>query len=474
MKNVLIFFLGVCLSLPMLQAQTTVSFAFTGALQTWTVPSGVTAVTVVAKGAKGGNLGFNLGGNGGRVQALLTVTPGQVLNIYVGGAGGGLGVNGGGYNGGGSSVNDNDNGTGGGGATDIRINGFDLTDRVVVAGGGGGGAQSAGGAGGGTTGASGETLAAAATVTGGEGGTPSAGGAAGSPSNGAVSGSLGQGGNGNGGGSGGGAGYYGGGAGGSGVNGNQSVGGGGGSSYTSPTLCSSVAHSQGDNAGEGSLTITYAASCNCDPTCSSLPTTVGTYTATTTNVIGAYTHYCNGSGALLMSIKTPTNSTAVPAAAVKVKVGATAATFYSRYCGGTTAATSCFMTTLGGGVLINRTWHIDSSLVTGPVISSLNLLTVVSYFTQGEYTALNSALTTNSLTALTAPTSLIFYVPKPVYRFSAFVDPSLIKPTGAATSWNNGTTPSLMNWKYATPQTGINSAELQLKSLGNSFGFGKY
>lgn len=63
----------------------TQTFNYTGAAQTFTVPAGVTSVTIDAYGAEG--LGFNgfTPGQGGRAKGDLTVTPGQVLNIYVGG-----------------------------------------------------------------------------------------------------------------------------------------------------------------------------------------------------------------------------------------------------------------------------------------------------------------------------------------------------------------------------------------------------
>ena len=75
------------------------TFRYTGARQNFTVPTGVTRVTVEALGASGGAAG-DPGGLGGMVTATIPVTPGESLDIYVGGAGSKYG--GGGYNGGGS------------------------------------------------------------------------------------------------------------------------------------------------------------------------------------------------------------------------------------------------------------------------------------------------------------------------------------------------------------------------------------
>ncbi len=119
------------------------SVTYTGGISTWTVPCGVTSINITAYGAQGGNgaTGGNnatggFGGLGGAVQATMSVTPGQVLNIFVGGAGT---QPTGGFNGGGNGGSTNAGG--GGGATDIRINGTSLNERVLVAGGGGGGGR---------------------------------------------------------------------------------------------------------------------------------------------------------------------------------------------------------------------------------------------------------------------------------------------------------------------------------------------
>ncbi|MFQ5335182.1 MAG: T9SS type A sorting domain-containing protein, partial [Flavobacteriales bacterium] len=147
-----------------------------------------------------------------------------------------------------------------GGASDIRLNGNTLSDRIVVAGGGGGAGginyqALYGGAGGGLTGGDGLNWNTWPNA-GGKGGTQTAGGAAGiaccSCPTYTTAGSLGQGGNGSGdcaGGGGGGGGYYGGG-------GACFSGGGGGSSYTD-TIVYNVVHTQGYQNGDGMIILTY-------------------------------------------------------------------------------------------------------------------------------------------------------------------------------------------------------------------------
>ena len=258
-----------------------VPFGFTGGPQTWTVPPTVSSVTVDLAGASGGDLngpgyhGSGYSGEGGRVQATLSVTPGATLHVYVGGAGQSAVAcscmsGGGGWNGGGGSpVDDGDYG-GGGGATDIRIGGTDLAHRVIVGGGGGGAgvgpsiqngvsASLPGGAGGGLLGGDGtwDSRVPAESASFGRGGSQSAGGAGGCDGFGAGcvgAGSLGQGGDGtlaNGRpGAGGGGGYYGGGGG-------TDASAGGGSSYCDGVTCYSPTHIQGYQLGNGYATLTF-------------------------------------------------------------------------------------------------------------------------------------------------------------------------------------------------------------------------
>ncbi|MEO6254198.1 MAG: M36 family metallopeptidase, partial [Ferruginibacter sp.] len=135
------------------------NFAYTGAVQTWVVPAGVTSVSVKAWGAQGNrNAGSILGGLGGYAQGNLAVTPGQTLYINVGG--GGTSTINGGFNGGGASGANAGcalaQGGGGGGASDVRVAANTLAARAIVgAGGGGAGGNRTAGCGRGTGGGGG-------------------------------------------------------------------------------------------------------------------------------------------------------------------------------------------------------------------------------------------------------------------------------------------------------------------------------
>ncbi len=120
------------------------TFNYTGGSQNYVVPAGVTVICFTVSGAQGmrNAQGSNLGGLGGRVTGSMPVTPGQVLQINVGG--GGLISSAGGFNGGGNGgiITTNccptSHAGGGGGASDIRIAPYGLANRVAVGGGGGG------------------------------------------------------------------------------------------------------------------------------------------------------------------------------------------------------------------------------------------------------------------------------------------------------------------------------------------------
>jgi Glycine rich protein len=129
----------------------TITFNYTGSYTSWVVPLEVTSIAFDLTGASGGNAygAYTVyGGLGGTVSGTLNVTPGETLYFFVGGWGDDSNATAiGGFNGGGSgSVG---NSSGGGGATDIRVGGVTLTDRIAVAGGGGGASSTLGYGGGG-------------------------------------------------------------------------------------------------------------------------------------------------------------------------------------------------------------------------------------------------------------------------------------------------------------------------------------
>lgn len=112
-----------------------VTFNATGGPQTFVVPPCITMIRVRlwgAQGSPGTGTTAGVGGRGGFVDGLLSVSPGDVITVQVGTQGG---YNGGGL-GGTSSIHP---GGHGGGASDIRLNGSATANIVAIAAGGGGG-----------------------------------------------------------------------------------------------------------------------------------------------------------------------------------------------------------------------------------------------------------------------------------------------------------------------------------------------
>jgi uncharacterized repeat protein (TIGR01451 family) len=188
----------------------TCTFSYTGASQSFVVPSsGVSALTIDAWGAQGsGGSGAASGALGGSASAQFAVgpsaavTPGETLDVFVGGAGSTADPSNsvGAFNGGGVGADAGTQAFGpfagatvfagdGGGASDVRTSASDLNTRLIVAGGGGGGGDAGsggpsggpGGTGGqsGAPGTGGDNLSASVTGGGGGGAGGSAGGAGG-------------------------------------------------------------------------------------------------------------------------------------------------------------------------------------------------------------------------------------------------------------------------------------------------------
>lgn len=283
MAGALVVSTGLALAVPLSPAladTTPTTFTATGSAQTYTVPAWASAIQVTAAGAQGGGNG---GGKGGVTVATISVAPSSSVQVNVGTQGT---DSAGGFNGGGAPGTGTDGGSGqqgGGGASDIRIGGTGMGDRLVVAGGGGGGAGGAtaaakGGGGGNPAGGDGSTGVLAYGYGGvGTGGTQAGGGVAGAATGSAglagTGGSLGTGGAGGNyvgeprGGSGGGGGLYGGGGGGAGngtitlshpVKGSGGPGG-GGSSYvdesTVPVGAAAPSYQSAAQEGDGQIVI---------------------------------------------------------------------------------------------------------------------------------------------------------------------------------------------------------------------------
>jgi hypothetical protein len=347
-----------------------------GGIHTYTVPAGVTAIRIDARGAKGGNSpitggGTYSGGNGGRVQATYAVTPGDVLNILVGGKGGDGSLD--------NGVNDR-TASGGGGATVISKGAIGTGTLLLVAGGGGGAGHSGAGgqsnnlpgngAGGvGAGGASFSTNGGNSTVgddCGAGGKALNAGGNGGAntcfkpETNGGGYGGGGAGNysipNGNAGG-GGGGGYVGGNAGGT-------SGGNGGSSYTEPSATNIVIGNSTDDNGSVSIVIVG-----------------GTHTITWTGAVSTdWNTPCNWSPS---GVPTVTNPVIIPATTNKPVISS-----------GTSVAKSVLIDGLGASLTVNNGATLTASkidITQGQIINNACGTIKVT----GDYANNGTATTTN-------------------------------------------------------------------------------
>lgn len=141
------------------QSPTSLTFGYTGSVQYFTVPAGVSSLVVDAAGGAGGDGNSSgcgsegYGGRGGQVWGAVPVTPGQQLLVYVGEGGhltgaGGHGADGtsaAGGDGGADSGGLSYNGGGGGAASYVWADQLS-SSSVLMTGGGGGGGGGAGGA----------------------------------------------------------------------------------------------------------------------------------------------------------------------------------------------------------------------------------------------------------------------------------------------------------------------------------------
>jgi hypothetical protein len=346
---------------------TTVTCSYTGDVQKWVVPSGITAGRFTVTGAAGGGA---TGGFGGIVTGTLALTAGQTLYMYVGQAGStpSLTTT---FNGGGSGSS---YAASGGGATDIRTD-LTLANRLVVAGGGGGASNTAPGADAGfTSGAN--AVSGYSGSTGGSGGTQSAGGTGGTgavgcgPQNGS-NGALGIGGNGataSSGGAGGGGGYYGGGGGGSGCNSNP---GGGGSGYVSPTLVTGAGNSLAATRTNGSITIIYVADTLATPTSVTAAPTGTAPSGTLKSIALTWAAVTNASSYTIKIYDVVTGGTAV-ATINSISSGATSTTITTSQYAGMLDKTTYYIsvTAVGNGTTYLTSLESSRASVTTHAVAS--------------------------------------------------------------------------------------------------------
>ncbi|MCU1485214.1 MAG: hypothetical protein JWN67_1960 [Actinomycetia bacterium] len=356
------------------------TFTYTGAVQNFVVPSGVSSVTIESWGAQGGVASAYASNSalGGYAKGTYTVTPGETLKVNVGGQGvAGMVATGesrtGGFNGGGgSSPNGMRTVSSGGGATDVRRGGTALSNRIIVGGGGGGSSWFAdhGAPGGAATGGTAEAGAYSTnTITAAAGGTQTAGGAgavSSSPGANGDAGTLGVGGAGHGGG-GGGGGYYGGGGGGFGSDGMSDSGGGGGSNYVGSGT--STTSTRGVRAGNGYATISWSGGGATTPS-AAITYDANDHATVVNDGTSTITETLSPSGRVLRRVVTTNATSAVTEDTSFGYSGGGDSPAYSRPTSGSTVTT--YLTGIGGLVDVGgtATWSLYNAH--GDVLGTTN------------------------------------------------------------------------------------------------------
>ena len=272
----------------------TCTYNYTGGVQAFSVPSGVSSVTITAYGGHGATAGQGspaVGGSGGLVTGTFPVTPNDVLDVTVGGDSGNF-QGAFGYGNGGASDFSSIGAGGGGGSAVVTSENLVL---VVAGGGGGGGIRSncTTGGNGGDGGQNGNNGGKCGSTPGGTGGT-----SGGSTSTNGTTGPLGFAGGGGGGGGG-----FAGGSGGTGISfdsgaeGYTGAGGGGGGTNHADASGTGISTSGVSSRGEGAnglVTIAYqptgtVSSLGLSPSNPApiVPDQPQSFTATTFNAAGA-------------------------------------------------------------------------------------------------------------------------------------------------------------------------------------------
>jgi hypothetical protein len=193
-----------------------------------------------------------------------------------------------------------------------------------------------------------------------------------------------------------------------------------------------------------------------------LPTTASTtYTAYYTSIdANGWTNYCTVGEELLLSLKIGSSGAVVSASEVRLKLGASTTYSYVGNDGG------MISTNDKGYVMIDRRWDVNPT--TQPTSGNVG---VKYYFTNSEYTALASALSTHNSSAAGYPSTLSAVGDVDLYKStsgSAFADPHTVNGLIIA----NGSTPSATIWNRTLHGTADHSAEFEVTSFSGGGGGG--
>ena len=204
-----------------------------------------------------------------------------------------------------------------------------------------------------------------------------------------------------------------------------------------------------DNDGQGDA-------CSCDPATAPLATLAGIHQSAFASYDGQWTHYCNDSGELLLSLALDNTGAVISDTEVRLEIGNTTTSFYSDLNG--------FLSSGSGGAFINRNWDVQ------PTVQPTSNVGVRFYFHQSEYEALNTELAYNNLAPIPNITDLNFF---------KVTDPSLGMfppipsiPLSAIELIANGSNPGINTWAHGSHGGIDHYAEYEVYSFSGGGGGG--
>ena len=166
----------------------------------------------------------------------------------------------------------------------------------------------------------------------------------------------------------------------------------------------------------------------------SLPTNAATYTSTYADTDGSYTCYCDDNNRFIMGLNLTSTGAVVPTNGVSLKIDATTTTTYTNAGG--------IITNSNGGVIFNRKWNV------APTTQPTSDVTVLYPFTNTEYTAIVSALSSRSTTISNANQLQMYKLTSS----GTFADPHANGATGVILT--HAATASTANWVHSTHSNG--------------------
>jgi hypothetical protein len=165
-----------------------------------------------------------------------------------------------------------------------------------------------------------------------------------------------------------------------------------------------------------------------------LPSAAATYTATYADTDGNYTCYCDDNQNLILGLNLTGTGAVVPTTGVSLEVGATTTTTYNSAGG--------IITNTNGGVIFNRKWNVT------PTTQPTSDVTVLYPFTNTEYSAIVTALSSKS-TTITNANQLQMYK---LTSSGTFADPHANGATGIILA--HGSSATSGNWVHSAHTNG--------------------